>query len=77
MSDPEVDDHSRTRYFDQRIGQAIDGCDVQLTMQRHNVDGGKVADANAELGQHNRPFPPKVAGGRAPGGRSADQSYFR
>jgi hypothetical protein len=40
-------------------------------MQGHDVEIGKITDGNAELGNTATPFPPKVAGDRLPGDRSA------
>lgn len=48
----QVDHNGGTRAFDQGFGQPIGGDDVQLTMQRHNVDIRYVVGGEAELGNH-------------------------
>ena len=69
----QIDDDGRAGHIHQHVGQEISGHDVQLAAQFDdmNVEIGKVADGNSELGQHGVAIPPKVAGGRLPGDRSA------
>ena len=71
----EIDDDGRASQLYERIGEAVRRCDIQLAMQYHEVEVGKITDGNAELGDTATPFPPKVAGGGVPGDRSALPCY--
>ena len=67
----QIHHESRARYRHEGLSQAGGGSEVQLAMQRPNVQTGKVVCSKAELGHHGGSIPPKVAGGRLPGDRSA------